>query len=281
MQDSRCVFSTAAETYHSSSSTVKHRFNYSNQWVAQTNFITDSQTESLIGEQSEEGRQKVSPQLSIQTIDSAILLATAIGLVAAYIVVPSDSAFVFAYSDPSVLAMWTAAAQHDSVSHLVSNVGTYTLVVSVTYLIYLKEKRRTQFWTIVAGCLLVAPLVTTAGDYWLLVVYWDVVAPSATAQGFSGVVSALVGVLFVSLIGPTAAVVANDGTKTDQLQWPLLGIGWVVALMMTVTLLQTSVDPDGRLVNGFAHLVGLNTGGLIATTVLLCDRYQTASESER
>lgn len=119
------------------------------------------------------------------------------------------------------------------------------------------------------------------GGYWLLVVQWDVVAPSATAQGFSGVVSALVGVLFVSLIGPTAVLVAHGRIKTNQPQWPLLGVGWVVVLVMTPTLLQTSVDPDGRLVNGFVHLIGLSTGGLIATAVLLCDRYQNASKSER
>ena len=232
-------------------------------------------------EQSEVERQKLSPQLSARAIDSAILLTTAIGLVIAYIVVPSDSTFVFAYGDPSVLTMWTAAAQHDSISHLVSNVVTYALVVGITYLIYLKQKRRSLFWIIVAGCLLIAPLLTTAGDYWLLVVHWDVVAPTATAQGFSGVVSALVGVLFVSLIGSTASVVAHDRIKTNQPQWPLLGVGWVVVLVMTVTLLQISVDPDGRLVNGFAHLVGLSTGGLIATTVLLCDRYRTASKSEQ
>ena len=232
-------------------------------------------------EQSEEGKQRVSPQLSTQAVDGTILLATAMGLVAAYIVVPSDSAFVFAYSDPSILTMWTAAAQHDSISHLASNLGTYALVVGITYLIYLKQKRRTQFWIIIAGCLLIAPLLTTAGDYWLLVVQWDAVASTATAQGFSGVVSALVGALFVSLIGSTAAAISRNTIKANQPQLPLLGVGWIVVLVMTVTLLQTSIDPDGRFVNGLAHLIGISTGSLITVCVLLCDWYQTTSKTER
>lgn len=220
---------------------------------------------------SQEKWRRVIPQISAQTVDGTVLLGIAIGLVAAYVVVPSDSAFVFTYNDPSVLTMWTAATQHDTVSHLASNVATYALVVGITYPIYVAQKRRTEFWVIVASCLLITPLVTTAGDYWLLAVHWDVVAPTATAQGFSGVVSAFVGVLFVSLIGPTAAMVFRNSTHTNQPQWPLFGVGWMIVLVLTVTLLQTSVT-DGRLVSGLVHLIGLITGSLIATAVLLSDR---------
>lgn len=209
-------------------------------------------------------------QISTQTIEVAVLFGVAIGLMAAYVVVPSDSAFVFTYGDPSVLTMWTAAAQHDSASHLLSNVTTYVLVVGITYPIYMAQKRRTEFWVIVASCLLITPPVTTAGDYWLLAVQWSIVAPTATAQGFSGVVSAFVGVLFVSLVESTVAVVSHD-SLTNQPQWPLIGMGWVVAVILIATLLQTGVT-DGRFVNGLVHLIGLVTGSLTATAVLLCSR---------
>ena len=215
--------------------------------------------------------QRVISQISAQTIDVAVLFGAAIGLVAAYVVVPSDSAFVFTYGDPSVLTIWTAAAQHDSASHLLSNVTTYALVVGITYTVYMTQKRRAEFWVIVASCLLITPPVTTAGDYWLLAVQWSIVAPTATAQGFSGVVSAFVGVLFVSLVEPTVAVVSHDSLNTNQPQWPLIGMGWVVAVLLIATLLQTGVT-DGRFVNGFVHLIGFISGGLIATAVLLCSR---------
>jgi len=214
----------------------------------------------------------MAPRLT-RTLDFAALLGIAVALAVIYVLVPGDSPLVFNYSDPSVLTMWTAAAHHDSVSHLISNTTTYALVIGVTYHLYAAQERRTNFWVIVVGCLLITPLVTTAADYWLLVVQWDIVAASATAQGFSGVVTALVGVLFVSLIRPTAASISSNPAKTTQPPWALLAVGWVIVIVLTVTLLQTGFDPSDRFVNGFVHLVGLSTGSLIATAVLLCDRY--------
>ena len=212
-------------------------------------------------------RRSAIAQISTQTIDGAILVGIVAGLTAVFVTAPSDSPFVFRYGEPSVLTMWTAAAHHDSVSHLASNATAYALVVGVTYAIYTAQERRTAFWLVVTACLLLTPLVTTAADYWLLAVQWDIVAPSTTAQGFSGVVSALVGVLLVTLIGPTTEWLSCDTAESDAPQRRLLAAGWLVAAVLTVSLLHGGVDVDGRFVNSVAHAIGLITGGLIATAV--------------
>ena len=142
-----------------------------------------------------------------KSVDVTILAGVGGLLVAIYLVFPESlrTEFVFTYGEPSLVSAWTAAAVHDSLGHLVSNVAWYAVVVGSIYGLLAKRGHRRTFWLATAGCVVVAPPVTKFVDYWVLLLQWEVVAGITTASGFSGVVSAFGGMLYVVLLGSVTA----------------------------------------------------------------------------
>ena len=142
-----------------------------------------------------------------KAVDATMLAGLGVLIIAVHMLLPESlrAEFVFMYGSPSLVSAWTAAAVHDSWSHLVSNVAWYAVVVGSTYGLLAKRGRRRVFWFATAGCVVAAPPVTKAVDYWILLVQWEVVAGVTTAIGFSGVVSALGGMLYVVLLGTVTA----------------------------------------------------------------------------
>lgn len=107
--------------------------------------------------------------------------------------------FVFRFHDPSVLAAWTSAFLHADAAHLWSNILGYVLAIAPTYVLYLESHRRRSFWTTVVVLVIATPFVTTAIDYGLLHLYWEMTGPGAISRGFSGIASAFGGMLLASI----------------------------------------------------------------------------------
>ncbi|MFD1572064.1 hypothetical protein [Halorubrum laminariae] len=148
------------------------------------------------------------------------------------------SQFLFTYGEPTVVSAWTAAVLHDSVSHLASSVTWYVLVMGAAYALTTTWERRRPFWLAVVGCLVLAPPITKLGDYWLLKVQWNLVADATTARGFSGVVSAFGGLLYVSLARTATAGYGYDaGVATTG----TIVLGALSALAFTSAVLSPSV----------------------------------------
>jgi len=83
--------------------------------------------------------------------------------------------------------------------------------------------------------------MTKLGEYWLLKIQWNLVADATTTRGFSGVVSALGGLLYVSL-ARTATTGYGYEVKTDG-----------VASCSTNSTLISSKQPLRRSFSGINH----------------------------
>jgi hypothetical protein len=114
--------------------------------------------------------------------------------------------FVFVYSEPKLVTIWTASLLHDSSAHLHSNLEWFLVLTVYTYLLYTTWLQRRTFWIIFGVIFVVTPPFTIAIDYWLLYHRWGLLMESATAQGFSGIVSAFGGMLLVT----TGVVVSKE-----------------------------------------------------------------------
>lgn len=168
----------------------------------------------------------ISEVLPVSVLKKSVELTILAGLpgllIAIHVLLPESlrAEFVFTYGEPSLVSAWTAAVLHDSWSHLVSNVTWYVVVVGSMYALLAKRRCQRVFWLSAAGCVVIAPPVTKVVDQWVLLRQWDVVAEVTTASGFSGVVSAFGGMLYVVLLGTVtvwygyAAGVVTAGTVT-------------------------------------------------------------------
>lgn len=180
------------------------------------------------------------PLTPTQTVEIATLSGVAGVLVAVHLFLPNPlrSQLLFTYGEPTVVSAWTAAILHDSVSHLASTVTWYAIVMASAYALSMTWTRRRPFWFAVVGCLVLAPPMTKLGDYWLLKVQWNLVADATTARGFSGVVSAFGGLLYVSLARTATARYGYDaGVATTG----TIVLGALSALAITSAVLSPSV----------------------------------------
>jgi len=173
-------------------------------------------------------------------VEIAVLAGIASLLIAVHFLLPDPlrSQLVFTYGEPSVVSAWTAAILHDSGSHLASSVGWYAIVMASTYTLATTWQRRRPLWLAIAGCLVLTPPVTKLVDFWVLSIQWNLVSDATTARGFSGVVSAFGGVLYVSL-ARTATV--WHGYDAGVVTIGTIVLGALSALAITSAVLPPSV----------------------------------------
>lgn len=121
-----------------------------------------------------------------------------------YYLVPLDiqAALALNRAQSDVISWVTYAYVHQhgpADLHLTGNLVAYCLVVLPAWLLYELENQRRQFWTIILLLLVFVPPVTALLSEF---VFREVVGTVPQySRGFSGVVSALGGVLLISVIG--------------------------------------------------------------------------------
>ena len=191
-----------------------------------------------------------------QTVEIALLSGVAGVLIVVHFFLPEPlrSQFLFTYGKPTIVSAWTAAILHDSVSHLASSVTWYAIVMASAYALSMTWTRRRPFWFAVVGCLVLAPPMTKLGEYWLLKIQWNLVADATTTRGFSGVVSALGGLLYVSL---ARTATAKYGYAAGVATTGIIVLGALSALAFTSAVLSPSVAVVLCAIVAFAIGIGI------------------------
>lgn len=140
------------------------------------------------------------------TSQEDLLLLTLISvtpcLLLGYLSVGAPDALVgqleFWYSDPTLISIWGSSLIHFSTSHLINNLSAYLAVVVPTYAIFSLRNQLRAFWWGFLGLAVTTPPVVRGIDWLILAKHFELVAPTATARGFSGLVSAVAGMLLAS-----------------------------------------------------------------------------------
>jgi hypothetical protein len=145
---------------------------------------------------------------------------------------PVRRAYTFYYLEPTLLTAFTAHYVHLSAEHLLSNVLGYLLIVPVSYLVFLLAGRRRFFVASLATLLVAFPFVLSALNL--------VVPRNAIGFGFSGVNTALLGLLLLGLTAYTRTRL--DGSITVR-HAGLLFLGSLVGIAVLVLPTAVLFDP--------------------------------------
>jgi len=190
-------------------------------------------------------------------VDEMILAGLGVFLIAVHVLLPESlrTVFMFTYGEPSIVTAWTAATLHDSWSHLLSNLTWYGIVIGSTYALLVKQGNRRVFWLATVACVLVAPPVTKLVDYWVLMIQWEVVAGSTTATGFSAVVSAFGGMLYVVLL---ATVTARFGYSVGVVTAGTLAVASLTGLSITSDIVPGTAAIGLVVTSGILIVIGVS-----------------------
>ncbi|MGQ3329957.1 hypothetical protein [Halorubrum sp. FL23] len=195
-------------------------------------------------------------------VDGMILAGFGVFLIAVHVLLPESlrTVFVFTYGEPSVVTAWTAATLYDSWSHLLSNLAWYGIVISSTYALLVKQGYRRVFWLATVACVVIGPPVTKLVDYWVLMVQWEVVARSTTATGFSAVVSAFGGMLYVVLL---ATVTAQFGYSVGVVTAGTLAVASLTGLSITSDIVPETAAIGLVATSGVLFIIGVSRVDLV------------------
>lgn len=136
-----------------------------------------------------------------------VMLALIPGLLAGiYFFVPISiqNQLALDYDNIQPHALFTAAYIHADTGHLLSNVTGYAVAVSYAYWLCLQTKRRQWFWRTMMTLLFVVPPVVNIANVVLFGTYFPEF--NGLSRGFSGVVGAFGGFLFVALVAAVSEI---------------------------------------------------------------------------
>lgn len=131
------------------------------------------------------------------------LLVFAVGvpalLVGIHLLVPEGlrTALVLQHGDPDPVEFLTAAYVHSNVPHLRNNVTGYVAAIVMAYLLCLEAGRRRWFVATLGVVLVVIPIFVNLVSY---VTFAGAFPAAPSTRGFSAVVAAAVGFVYVSLL---------------------------------------------------------------------------------
>lgn len=131
---------------------------------------------------------------AVRLVDVACILAVPLVILAVF-ALPLEvrRAYVFSYTEPTVLTAFTAAYVHLEPGHLLTNLGVYALVVPAVYLLSVLGGTRRRFLAAFVTFVVVFPAVLSVLNL--------AFARPAVGYGFSGVVMAFFGFLPIALSG--------------------------------------------------------------------------------
>lgn len=129
-----------------------------------------------------------------------VAIPTALALLHFFLPDEAHRQLVFIYGESGIIEAWTSAYLHNSDSHLYSNIAGYAIGAWFSYYIYVAYlQQRQRFWKTVGVLFVVTPFITTVVDYAVLYHYAGLIPVGGASQGFSGIVSALGGMLLVAV----------------------------------------------------------------------------------
>lgn len=135
--------------------------------------------------------------------DLIIILAVAAVLTLVYLLPkPFQRSLMLDFADPSILNLWTSAYVHRGFRHFSGNLSAYIILISLNYLLLVLANERDYFRSVFFAFLFLLPPV--------IAILNIVLIGRGNGAGFSGVDSALVGLLIVSV-----AVFLNKRVSED------------------------------------------------------------------
>lgn len=132
--------------------------------------------------------------------DAGLLSLLVWVLVGTHVLVPTGVRAQLAFDHAAFVpwTLWTHAYVHHGWAHLLQNVGGFSVIASVAYILCRVLNARRWFWVSTVAFLTVLPVLVSLSSYVLL--GW--IAPVATPveRGFSGVVAGFAGLVFVAFL---------------------------------------------------------------------------------
>lgn len=185
--------------------------------------------------------QQIPVRLSRRILaEIGVILVVPVVLLAIHQAFPQSTTdeLYFQFYEPTVTSLWTGAMTHLSWLHVTSNITAYILLCSTLYLIFLQWEKRRAFWLLFAAILVLTPPLQTTLDYIILHELAELTSADTRTMGFSGVVGAFTGMLFVTL-----GKYVNDYTGT-RVGYQLM---FAVYLVAGVLLLVAFGVPTGSM----------------------------------
>ena len=135
------------------------------------------------------------------TFDLVFFIAIAAVLAGLHFLLPQSiqDQLVFQHANLNPLTMWTSAFVHLDNQHLFSNLQGYATAIAPLYILYWHWGRRRDLRRAVLLMLLVFPFLVSGASYLVFRFVYHASEMTVT-RGFSGIVGALAGFLFASLV---------------------------------------------------------------------------------
>ena len=138
-----------------------------------------------------------------------------------------QSGLVLDTGDFLLANFFTTAFVHQSLGHLLGNIGSYALVVLPMFLMCALMGRKKRFYGMLLVFVLLFPFVLSLVNYYAFEFY---VGESTTTMGFSGVVSALLGLMSLVIVSFSREELGLGLGYVDSL-WFLAFTSLVLALV--------------------------------------------------
>lgn len=110
-------------------------------------------------------------------------------------------AMVFDHSEFAIYTLWTSAYVHLNNGHLINNVLGYFMAMTMTWFVFFYQYRQWVLRRVFLIYLAVFPILISLSSYGVYQ-FW-LGAEDAVTRGFSGIVAAIFGLLFVSILNTT------------------------------------------------------------------------------
>jgi len=138
-----------------------------------------------------------------------------------------QSGLILDTGSPFFFNFFTTAFVHQNLRHLLGNTVSYALVILPVFLMCALMRKKKRFYGILLVFVVLFPFVLSLGNYYAFEFY---IGESTSTMGFSGVVSALLGLMSLVIVSFSREELDLDLGYVDAL-WFLMFASLVLALV--------------------------------------------------
>lgn len=220
-------------------------------------------------------------------LDGVVFATITLGLALLHVLIPIElhNALVFDHSEPRLWALWTSAYVHADLQHLVSNLLGFGMAILPTWFVFRWRGRQPVPRRLVLMYLVVFPVVLAVASFGFY--QFLLGADAAATRGFSGIVGAIFGLLFVAVleivydltdwrgvtgVGMAVLLVAmlQMLLRAGAATVPVIALG-LVGVVLSVTLVVPRTHPREwvRMFKGDSEPISLAGFGTLVVVVVL------------
>lgn len=161
-------------------------------------------------------------------------------------------AMLFDHSQFTFYTLWTAAFVHGSDGHLFRNLLGYVMAMVPAWLIFSYHYRQWVIRWIYIAFITILPILVSLSSYAVYQFWFG--AEEAVSQGFSGVVTAIFGLVFISMLK----------VGYDARGWP--GVIGLMGASLLITMIRMLIRANSASADTLVLGIG---GGLLSLTLLI------------